>query len=154
MMGIGQQPLIADKVMDFLISLNYKVTIKSSSLTEDMEDKIDYFIFFDESTPFGPDKLLQIAVDVKFARTFTIQDYMGRNSLKNSKSNYVIYDPPYVANWDNEPDGLLWINTNKLKEVVENDHPIIYNSSYNDGSKYFWIYDYIKEHPEIVDKIS
>lgn len=154
MMGIGQQPIIADKVIDFLKNLDYKVTLEKSSLKEDIEDKIDYFIVFDESTPFGPEKLLQIAIDVKYGRSYTIENYAKKNKLEVTKADYIIYDPPYVISWDNETANLMWINFSKLKETVKKYPPEIYNSLYNDGSKFFWIYDYVKEHPEIVDEIS
>src|ERR1035437_4331284 len=86
--GIEAEPIILERVIKFLISEGFNVTAKQSSLDEDIHEKFDYCLTFDKSKLFsGRDK---IYVDVKYATTFTLYDNNGHNTLKNSKSDYII----------------------------------------------------------------
>jgi hypothetical protein len=161
MMGIGQQPIIADKVIEYLRKRNYKVSLLSATREEDMHDKIDYFLMFDESTPFGDEKLLKVPIDIKWGKTYTILDAQGNNSLERSKSKYLIYETRQInLVWNKlldqfqlHPD-FVWVNVDKLRKSIKQFPPEILDSHQTPGSKFFFMFDYLNEHTEILDKIS
>ena len=145
--GIKEEPVILEKVIKFLKSQKFSVTAKQSTLLEDIHKKFDYCLIFDKSKLFsGRDK---IYVDVKYARTFTLYDNNGYNTLENSKSDYIIFNDP------KNNSKLTWINTKRLIECLKINKPILYKSrEENNTSEYFWIEDYIRKNKTWFEKNS
>ena len=124
--GILEEQAIVNKVVNTLTAQGYKVYAKTSTLLEDMHDKIDAYLFFDEKTPFkGKTK---VAIDVKSGRTLTVLARTGENILEKSKSDYIVF---------NVEGTLHWREKSKLREWVNENPHRIKNNKKGDGSK--WI---------------
>ena len=134
--GKLNEPIIIEKYIKYLRSIGYIVECVESSDIVNMTQKIDYYLIFDSSTPFNG--FLKIAIDVKFAYSYTLISENGKNNIESSKSDYIIF------NFPNRPDILLKINTNDLKECIKVNPPNLYSSKYG-NSKYFYIEEYINK---------
>ena len=137
--GIIREHDIIEKVIAYLRLCKYKVVAEKSSRDIDMHSKIDYYLLFDESTPFL--KSLKVPVDVKSGNSYTVINQKGENSLENSKSRFII------INTVKKPDELLWVSVNKLRECMKIYPPKLYESNDND-SYYMWLDGYVDEHKE------
>ena len=109
-LGIKKEESVIIKVIKLLRELEYKVIYRKATLVEDMHDKIDYFLIFDPSTPFL--NMLEVPVDVKYAKTYTAVDNNGIDLLKESKAKWLIINNSEKGK-ENE---LWWINVKKLRE--------------------------------------
>jgi hypothetical protein len=113
--GIVKEPDVKDAFIESLQKTGFKIiSALKSSINEDMHYKYDYKITFDSTTPFGRNRLTEILVDIKYGKTYTIYDNKGQNTLRTSKSDYIVYMFP-----DNEKQ-LLIINSQRLKECLSN----------------------------------
>jgi len=140
--GITREPEIAQKVIEFLISKGYKVTLKKSSFVENTKQKIDYFLIFDETTPFLNQTI--IPIDIKARNSYTRFDKNGENTLEQSKSKYIITNLK-------GSDEYTWVNVKKLKECIEIHEPDMFLSN-DKKSKYFWLNTYVNEHRDFFGK--
>ena len=142
--GIINEALVMDKILRFVRNQKFNVIkVEKASKQKDMNLKYDYSITFDASTPFG--KYLDVKIDIKYGKTLTLVDQLGRNTLQNSQSTFLVF------NFPKNPLDLLWINTNKLKECLEKYPPVLKNSfETGNKSKFFYIEDYVEKYKEFL----
>ena len=111
--GIAREPFVAQRILDYFESMGMKVKMEKSSLNEDMRKKFDYKYTCNENQSFANNgKIHEIKVDIKCVKTFTLIDELGRNTLENSESTFLVYEMEEGAD-------LLWINTGKFKECLD-----------------------------------
>jgi len=123
--GIALEADTCEMIVAELQAKGYKVYAKKSSLDEDRIDKIDYYLIFDDSTPFHG--MTKFPIDIKVGDTYTVINSIGENTLQCSKSTFIIF------RFNNK---LHWALERHLKEWVEKN-PQMLRESYNlDGSKY------------------
>jgi len=125
--GILEEQAIVNKVVNTLTAQGYKVYAKTSTLLEDMQDKIDAYLFFDETTPFINGKT-KVAIDVKSGRTLTVLARTGENILEKSKSDYIVFNVEGTLHWREKSKLREWVNANSHR---------IKDNKKGDGSK--WI---------------
>jgi hypothetical protein len=142
--GIRQQPFIAHKVRRLFQSQGYEVEVMPASRYQDMKEKFDYIITFKEgSKPFRNSEgriIESIAIDVKWAKSFTLYDNNLKNTLDDSKSMFIIFNIP-----DN-PSELIFINTDRFRECLNVNKPILrVSEEEGNSSRYFFIEQYLRE---------
>jgi len=138
--GIRREFEILQKIIRYLESLGYKVTYRKATLEENINKKIDYFLFFDKSKIFL-NKFSEISIDIKSSNSYTIiENITGENALEKSEAMYI------VTNTLRDLDEIAWVDVKKLKECVEKNPPILKDSKEpGNTSKYFWLNSYIEE---------
>lgn len=147
--GIDREPIVAQRILNFFRSYNKNVTMQKAELLEDMKKHYDYKYTCDKISSFSKkEKITEINIDIKCAKTFTLLDENGNNTLENSESTFIVYET------HNDAD-LIWINTRKLKECLKKYPPYLRiskqkgnNSKY--FSRYFFIEDYIEKNREFL----
>jgi hypothetical protein len=143
--GIAREPFVAQRILDYFESMGMKVKMEKSSLNEDMRKKFDYKYTCNENQSFANNgKVHEIKVDIKCAKTFTLIDELGRNTLENSESTFLVYEMQPGAD-------LLWVNTGKFKECLDRNGYELRKSKIN-NSKYFFIEDYIRKNQKFLGK--
>ena len=143
--GIDREPVVAQRILDYLKSQKLRVKMEKSALSEDMRKHFDYKYTCDEKQSFAKnEKIHEIKVDIKCGKTFTLVDSRGRNTLENSESTFIVYEIYEGAD-------LLWINTGKFKECLHR-YPTDLRLSKQEGntSKYFFIEEYIKKNQKFL----
>lgn len=142
-LGIEKEEYVIIKTVKLLREHEYKVIYRKATLVEDMHDKIDYFLIFDPSTPFL--NMLEVPVDVKYAKTYTAVDNNGIDLLKESKAKWLIINNSEKGK-ENE---LWWINVKKLRECRKL-YPFMLTESYEVGnkSKFIRIFKYVEDHKD------
>jgi len=119
--GIQRQSVIIKKTVEQLKQAGFKVHSLGANLKEDMNDKIDVFLQFDESTPFhGKTK---VAVDVKWNRTLTVLNKNNEDTLLASKSDYLVFEVNENLHWFKKEDVKDWVykNSHRIKDNKQGD---------------------------------
>lgn len=143
--GIAREPFVAQRILDYFESMGMKVKMEKSSLNEDMRKKFDYKYTCNENQSFANNgKIHEIKVDIKCAKTFTLIDELGRNTLEHSDSTFIVFELE-------EGSDLLWVNTGKFKECLDRNGYELRKSKIN-NSKYFFIEDYIRKNQKFLGK--
>ena len=143
--GIVRELIVALRILDYFKAQKLKVAMEKSSLNEDMKHHFDFKYICDERQSFAKsEKMHEIKVDIKCAKTFTLIDELGRNTLENSESTFLVYEME-------EGGELLWINTGKFKECLDRNGYELRKSKLN-SSKYFFIEDYIRKNQKFLGK--
>jgi hypothetical protein len=142
--GIQQQPFIAHKVRKLFQAQGYDVEIMPATRYQDMKEKFDYIITFKEGSKVfknSEGKVVEsIAIDVKWAKSFTLIDNTGQNTLSHSKSMFVVFNLPH------SPSELIFVNTEKVREcLMINEPKLKMSEEIGNKSKYFFIEDYLVE---------
>jgi len=144
--GIKQQPFIAHKIRKLFESQGYVVNVRPATRFQDMKEKYDYEVFFNKplKTKTG-ETYDSIKIDVKWAKSFTLYDNNGENTLKNSKSMFIVFNHP-----DN-PAELMFINTERFRECLNINNPTLRMSEEaGNKSQYFFVEQYIRENREFL----
>lgn len=135
--GLENEEKIRDKILQYFRSKNYLVEAgEHSSFEEDTQQKWDYPFFFDPTTPFGNKQ--KVLIDVKYANSFTFYDTLGNNTLRNSISDFIVYQFPRKEN------ELLFINTEQFKKCLMQNFPTDLITSKHNPSRFFPIEKYLE----------
>jgi len=144
--GKDREPIIAKRILDDFKLEGLRLVIpRKSNIKEDTENKFDYEFLCGDSESFSlKEKVNSIKVDIKSGNSFTLVDTRGRNTLENSKSDFIVFELYENA------EKLLWVNTESLKQCLKKNSPMLKESKYENGSQYFFIESYLKEYKDKV----
>lgn len=141
--GIQREPFVAQRIYDYLRKNKMIINMEKALPSEDMNQKFDYKYTCNENQSFDKKQnITEIKVDVKCAKTFTLIDRNGKNTLENSESTFIVFE------LEKNAEKLLWINTGKLKMCLDNDNcrlELFKSKEEGNESKYFWIQKFIQD---------
>jgi len=148
--GIAMQPVIAAKIKKLFEARGYDVDVIQSTLHQDMKQKFDYTIIFKDGTKKlrdGEGNVHEsITCDVKWAKSFTLYDNNGKNTLENSTSTFIVFNLPQ------NPSELIFINTAKFRECLNVHKPTTrLSEEANNKSRYFFIENYLVENKKYLE---
>ena len=136
--GIARQSSIISGLSSSFFRHGYPNRVITSAVNEDRNHHIDATYFFDGPGFMGHQEL---PVDVKSTPSLTIFNSIKRDTLKNSKAIYFVFE------YSEDSQEYLFIKRTKLIEVMNLYHPKIL-TGYDGISRYFWMNTYLNSHSD------
>jgi hypothetical protein len=137
--GIEREPIVAERIHNYFLSNGIHTIMEKASKYEDMHKKFDRKYTCNINESFRKEQQInELKIDIKCAKTFTLIDNNGHNTLTNSESTYIVFELYPNA------EKLLWVSTKVLKEYIQKFPPVLLNSKeHGNNSQYFLIEKYI-----------